>query len=93
MWFLCYEHMFVPKLSVLWVVIFAVLALAFSSTRAAGGSTEAGGRYVVRPGDTLWEIASDHYDGDPRGAVWRLQERNGLTSAALVPGMTLYLPP
>jgi nucleoid-associated protein YgaU len=85
--------MFVPKLSVLWVVLAAVLALAFSSTRAAGGSAEAGGRHVVKPGDTLWQIASDHYDGDPRSGVWRIQERNGLTSGALVPGMTLYLPP
>jgi hypothetical protein len=90
--FLCYEHMFAPRISTLWVVVFAVLALAFSNARPAGGPSEAGGRYVVKPGDTLWEIASDHYDGDPRGAVWRLQERNGLTSPALVPGMTVYLP-
>jgi len=67
--------------------------LAFSNARAEGGSSETGGRYVVKPGDTLWEIASDRYEGDPRGAVWRLQERNGLTSSTLVPGMTLYLPP
>jgi LysM domain len=85
--------MFAPPIPALWMVVFAVLALAFSSARAAGSSSEAGGRYVVKPGDTLWEIASDHYDGDPRGAVWRLRERNGLTSPALVPGMTLYLPP
>lgn len=83
--------MFVPKSSVLWVVVVAV-ALAFSSARAAGGSPEAGARHVVKPGDTLWEIASDHYDGDPRSAVWRIQQRNGLTSGALAPGMTLYLP-
>jgi nucleoid-associated protein YgaU len=76
-----------------WVVMFAVLALAFSSARAAGGSSGAGARHVVKPGDTLWEIASHHYDGDPRGAVWRIQERNGLRGSALVPGMTLYLPP
>ena len=75
------------------MVVFAVLALAFSSARAAGGSSEAGERYVVKPGDTLWELASDRYDGDPRSAVWRIQERNSLTSGALIPGMTLYLPP
>jgi nucleoid-associated protein YgaU len=85
--------MFAPRISVLWVVIFAVLALAFSSARAAGGSSDTGARHVVRSGDTLWQIASEHYDGDPRGAVWRIQERNGLTSPTLVPGMTLYLPP
>jgi nucleoid-associated protein YgaU len=85
--------MFVPRISALWIVVFAMLALAFSSSRAAGGSAETGMRHVVKPGDTLWEIASDRYDGDPRSAVWRIQERNGLTSGALVPGMTLYLPP
>jgi nucleoid-associated protein YgaU len=85
--------MFVPRISALWVVVFAVLALAFSSARAAGGSSDAGVRHVVKPGDTLWQIASEHCNGDPRDAVWRIQQRNGLTSPALVPGMTLYLPP
>jgi hypothetical protein len=85
--------MFVKRMSVLWFVVIGLgLALAFSSPRAAGGS-EPAGRYVVKPGDTLWEIAADRYDGDPRDAVWRLQERNDLTSPALVPGMILYLPP
>jgi LysM repeat protein len=78
---------------VLWLVIVVLaLALAFSNARPAGAS-HAEARYVVKPGDTLWAIASDRYGGDPRGAVWRLQERNGLSSAVLVPGMTLYLPP
>ena len=85
--------MFVPKISTVWIVVFAVLALAISSARAAGGSPEAGARHVVKPGDTLWEIASHHYDGDPRSAVWRIQQRNGLTNGALAPGMILYLPP
>jgi LysM repeat protein len=85
--------MFADRITMLLVVVFALLALAFSSARAAGGSPEAAARHVVKPGDTLWEIAADHYEGDPRGAVWRIQERNGLTSPALVPGMTLYLPP
>jgi LysM repeat protein len=85
--------MFVPRISVLWVLVFAVLALAFTRAQAEGGSAEGEAPHVVKPGDTLWEIASDHYGGDPRAAVWRIQERNGLTSAALAPGMTLYLPP
>jgi hypothetical protein len=78
---------------VLWLVIAVLaLALAFSSARPATAS-QGEGRYVVKPGDTLWGIASDRYAGDPRSAVWRLQQRNGLSSAALAPGMTLYLPP
>jgi LysM repeat protein len=85
--------MFADRIIVLLVVVFALLALAFSSARPAGGAPEAGARHVVKPGDTLWEIAADHYGSDPRGAVWRIQHRNGLTSPKLVPGMTLYLPP
>jgi hypothetical protein len=85
--------MFVLTNRAYWLAAVAVvLALVFSSGRAAGGSPEAQ-RYVVKPGDTLWEIASERYGGDPRSAVWRLQERNGLTGAALTPGMILYLPP
>jgi hypothetical protein len=85
--------MFARRLPILWLVIACLaLALALSSARAAGGP-QAEARYVVKPGDTLWEIAADRYGGDPRSAVWRLQERNGLASGALVPGMILYLPP
>jgi nucleoid-associated protein YgaU len=48
--------------------------------------------YVVKPHDTLWAIAASRYAGDPREAVWRLQERNGLPTAMLVPGQRLVLP-
>ena len=48
--------------------------------------------YVVQPHDTLWSIAASHYGGDPRGAIWRLQERNGLRTVTLVPGQRLILP-
>lgn len=48
---------------------------------------------MVEPGDTLWSIAAERYEGDPREGVWRLQERNGLTGAALTPGMVLVVPP
>jgi hypothetical protein len=47
----------------------------------------------VRPGDTLWEIATRQYDGDPREGVWRIRERNGLRSdGGLLPGQLLILP-
>jgi hypothetical protein len=48
--------------------------------------------YVVRPTDTLWSIAATHYDGDPRAGVWRLEHRNHLTGATLMPGQHLILP-
>ena len=47
--------------------------------------------YVVQPGDTLWSIAATlHPDGDIRGTVDRLVERNG--TAALQTGQRLQLP-
>jgi LysM repeat protein len=46
----------------------------------------------VRPGETLWSIAVASYAGDPREGVWKLQRRNGLASATIVPGQRLVLP-
>jgi nucleoid-associated protein YgaU len=74
-------------------LILALLVSAFAlatarPSRGAGAET----RYVVRPGDTVWEIAAARYAGDPRKAVWRIAERNGLGSGALQPGTVLYLP-
>ena len=69
------------------LVVVLVLATARPS-QGAGPET----RYVVRSGDTLWEIAGARYAGDPRKAVWRISERNGLHGGALTPGTVLYLP-
>ena len=46
----------------------------------------------VRPADTLWAIAARTYARDAREGVWRLQQRNQLTSATLRPGQKLNLP-
>ena len=48
--------------------------------------------YVVKPHDTLWSIAAKEYGGDPRQAIYRLEERNGLAGAVLSPGQRLVLP-
>jgi nucleoid-associated protein YgaU len=83
--------MFVPKpvviLAVLFLAVFVALYAA-RPTRSAGPET----RYLVQPGDTLWAIASDRYDGDPRAAIWRIKERNGLDTSTLAPGVVLHLP-
>jgi LysM repeat protein len=49
-------------------------------------------QHTVRPGDTLWSIAVAKYAGDPREGVWKLQRRNGLRGATIVPGQRLTLP-
>ena len=46
----------------------------------------------MRSGDTLWAIADARYAGDPREAIWRIKQRNGLESSMLSPGQVLALP-
>jgi nucleoid-associated protein YgaU len=48
--------------------------------------------YRVQPYDTLWSIAESHYDGDVRGAVWRIERANGLRDPTVRPGQRLVLP-
>ena len=74
------------------VLLFAALALVVAV--AARQSSGAGHpqKYRVRAGDTLWGIATAHYAGDTRDAVWRIERRNHLAGAALAPGQVLVLP-
>jgi nucleoid-associated protein YgaU len=76
------------RTALLLALILVAVALTARPSSGAGGES----RYVVRPGDTLWAIAADRYAGDPRKAVWRISERNGLADRALQPGTVLYLP-
>ncbi|HZT52818.1 MAG TPA: LysM peptidoglycan-binding domain-containing protein [Gaiellaceae bacterium] len=76
------------KLLLLLLAASLVVGLAARSTHGAGPERT----YVVRPGDTLWSIAERAYGGDPRDGVWRLERRNGLRSATIVPGERLVLP-
>lgn len=76
-------------------ILLAVLALVLvfglrSAPPSQGSSPHA--VYIVESGDTLWDIAERSYDGDPRAAVHRLQEANGLSDATLAVGQELILP-
>jgi LysM repeat protein len=85
------EHVFVSRLVLTGVVLLALLLVALGAARPSSGAAPET-RYVVEAGDTLWAIASARYDGDPREAVWRIQERNDLASPLLRPGQVLVLP-
>jgi LysM repeat protein len=67
------------------LVVWAVLA-----RDSGAGAPEQ--RYTVKPGDTLWSIASANLAGDPREGVWRLRERNHLSGTLIRPGQRLVLP-
>jgi LysM repeat protein len=77
-----------PRLAILLLAISLVVGVVARPSGGAGKPTS----YVVRPTDTLWSIAAAHYAGDPRQGIWKLQERNHLHSAILVPGQRLALP-
>ena len=71
----------VPVAAVLWAVL--------ARDTGAGPSPR---YHVVQQGETLWSIAAERYGGDPREGVWKLQSRNGISGATIVPGQRLQLP-
>src|SRR4029078_2504604 len=87
-----YEHMFATRT---WIVIAVLVVVGFAALSNARVSNGAGHetRHRVRAGETLWSIAEANYDGDPRKAIWRIEQRNGLTGADITVGTVLVLPP
>jgi len=78
-----------------WIALLLIVAVAgFLALSAARPTSGAGPEttYVVQPGERLWEIVSTRYAGDPREAIWRIKDANGLESSSLVPGTELRLP-
>ena len=66
-----------------------------AAPRNRADAREAAPRVVVRPGDTLWEIARAVVgsEGDPRPLVERIREANGIASSEpLLPGTSLVVP-
>ena len=75
-------------------MLLVALALALVVAVSARTSDSAGPeqRYVVKRYDTLWSIATSHYAGDPREAVWKIERRNDLSGSTITPGQVLRLP-
>jgi LysM repeat protein len=72
------------------VVLVALLVWAVLARDTGAGPNPR--HHTVRPGETLWSIATANYAGDPREGVWKLQRRNGLSGATILPGQRLVLP-
>jgi nucleoid-associated protein YgaU len=73
-------------------MVIVVISAALSNARVSNGAGHET-RHRVRAGETLWTIAEANYAGDPRKAIWRIEERNGLAGADITAGMVLLLPP
>ena len=72
------------------VSIAVVLWLGFARGSNSAGPVQ---HVTVRAGDTLWTLASDHYSGDPREGVYKIQQLNHLRSGeTIAPGQRLVLP-
>jgi len=72
------------------LLVAAALAVGMAARTSHGAGPER--TVVVRPGDTLWSIASRTHAGDVREGVWRLEQRNHLDGATITPGERLVLP-
>jgi LysM repeat protein len=79
----------------MFVRIFLIVGIAVLVWSAmARSSTAHGAKQVVtvRPYETLWSIAQQHYGGDVRDGVWQIQKANHLQSADVRVGQKLVLP-
>ncbi len=75
------------------ILLIAGLALlVWSAVARPSGAHDHKTAYRVQPHDTLWTIATAHYGGDVRDAIWQIQAANHLSGAAIRPGEILVLP-
>jgi nucleoid-associated protein YgaU len=84
--------MFATKTIVRTLVLAAIGLLVWSFLARPSGAHGVKQTYRVKPYDTLWSIASRHYGGDVRGAIWQIQQTNHLQGSQIVTGERLILP-
>jgi nucleoid-associated protein YgaU len=73
-------------------LIAGIALLVWSAAARPSGAHARKQVYRVKPYDTLWTIASQHYGGDTSDAVWQIEHVNGLGSTTISPGELLVLP-
>jgi LysM repeat protein len=79
----------------MFVRIFLIVGIAVLVWSVVARSSNAHGAkqvVTVRPYQTLWSIAQQHYAGDVRDGVWQIQQANHLRSADVRVGQKLVLP-
>ena len=74
------------------LMLAALVLIAWAFVARASQGAGAAAHYTVKPGDTLWSIAASRYAGDPRDAIYRIDQKNHLHGSVIVPGQMLLLP-
>jgi nucleoid-associated protein YgaU len=74
------------------LILVAAAVLVWSVTARSSQAHGAKQVVTVKPYDTLWSIASRHYAGDVRDAIWRIERANHLPNADVAVGQKLVLP-
>ena len=73
--------------------ILAVFTALMVDADAASGEKDIYDIVRVEKGDTLWEIAEEHYpDSDPRIYIYKIKKMNNLTGNVIFAGQELMLP-
>ncbi len=72
----------------------AVISLLFGNNEVNSASYMQYDTVVVKPGDTLWNIASSHNTNgtDIRELIYEISSINELSGEFIVPGQTLMIP-
>ena len=81
-------------LVIIFTIVVALVLLLASSVGASGAVIVTTEDYVVRSGDTLWDIASERTpDGrDVRDTVAAIRSINRLSQSVIHPGQVLEVP-
>ena len=74
------------------LVLVGFVLLAWSVLARPSGAHGSKVVYRVKVDDTLWSIATRHYGGDVRNAIWQIQTANHMAGVAIAPGERLVLP-
>lgn len=83
----------VAALALLLLVLASLMPWRASADPGAGHVPEGWTTVVVRPGDSLWELAQQSRPGaDPRPLVAEIRAANGMSNATLQPGTRLLVP-
>jgi nucleoid-associated protein YgaU len=74
------------------LIVVGIAILAWSVNARSSDAHGAKQVVTVRPYQTLWAIAEQHYAGDVRDAIWRIERANHLSGADVRVGQKLVLP-